>query len=83
MKIYLTLKDPDALLEAIDEAFADFTMDGLTEEELEHLKEKRKEDIYDKATEWFEYGEYFVLCYDSEKNTCEVLKPTDPYFSNK
>lgn len=82
MKIYLTLKDPDVLRESIDDALTALRVDGLTEEELEHLKEKRKEDIYDKATEWFEYGEYFVLCYDSEKNTCEVLKPTDPYFNN-
>lgn len=76
MKIKIYLKDPDTLYDAISDAVDEVEYD-LPEDELELLKEKRKEKYRELATEWFEYGEYVMLEMDTDKKTMKVLKVSD------
>jgi hypothetical protein len=78
MKIRVSLKDPDALMEAIDESLEDLKVEGLTEDELEDLREKRKTSIYEECCDrWFKWGEYLVVEIDTEKMTCFVINAED------
>lgn len=72
MKIEITLKDPDVLYDAIDDALEEFNIEGTNEEELESVKKVRKEKIMELCGKWFEYGEYLTVEVDTEKETCVV-----------
>ena len=73
MKIQITIKKPDVVIDAIDEALEDMTMEGLSDEELVEIKEKRKEEYLELADKFFEYGEYLTVELDTEKETCVVV----------
>lgn len=49
-------------------------MDGLSEEELEELRESRAEEYRNLCDKWFEYGEYLTVVVDTETKTC-VVRP--------
>jgi hypothetical protein len=77
MKFKVTLKDPDCLLDAIDEA-VDENMNQtikntLTPHEYKMVKESRVEEINKICKQWFEYGEYLEVEIDTEAKTCTVL----------
>lgn len=73
MKIRITYKDPDALQDCIKDALADLTIEGVNDEEMELIREKRQEEIAKMCGKWFEWGEYLNVEVDTEKETIKVL----------
>lgn len=73
MKITITLKDPDCVYDAINESLEDLKIDGLNDEEIEVVKQKRLEEYTEIANEWFEYGEYLTVEIDTKEKTCVVI----------
>ena len=73
MKIEIYIKDPDALCEALDDAFKHENF-GLDEDEAELIRDKRKEKIRSFITDkWVEYGEYYKIVIDTEEGTALLL----------
>lgn len=60
MLFRLTMKTPDALQHAIEDA---------TDDSDARIK------MEDLASEWMEYGEYITVEFDTDKKTCVVVKP--------
>ena len=73
MKIKIHLKDSDVLHEGIAEAYQDLKIEGVSEEEMEGIKEKRCEEATELANDWFEYGEYLTVEMDTETKTIRVV----------
>lgn len=74
MKVKITFKDPDALLDCIQESVDEIFIDDILEEELENIRELRKKKISEICGKWFEYGEYLKVEVDTEEQTCKVLE---------
>lgn len=74
MKFKVTMKDPDTLSDAINEAVeAQIKEIGITDkDEIEALTEKRVEKVRDLCGLWFEYGEYVTIEIDTEAKTATV-----------
>lgn len=75
MKIRVTLKDPDTMHDAVDEAFEKLAKpEGVDAEEWADIREARaakaKEDI---SNRWMEYGEYLEVEFDLDAKTATVL----------
>jgi hypothetical protein len=75
MKFTVTLKDTDGLHCSLEHEELGPVPGGLARDELETLLEMRREKARAFATKWLEYGEYVVLEFDTEANTCAVVKP--------
>lgn len=75
MKFQVTMKDPDSLHDAIDEAVKQdlSTVVGLDDEDKESIAEIRADRVREIAERWFEYGEYLTVEIDTEAKTCTVL----------
>jgi hypothetical protein len=73
MKFRVAFKDPDALIDAIDEATAKGEFPGLEEEEAQAVQEIRKENVRELCLRWFEFGEYLTVEIDTEAKTCIVV----------
>lgn len=74
MKIQVTVKDPDALHDQVDEAVRKSLADlGLDDDEMEPLVEKRTEKVMEKLGRWIEYGEYYHIEFDTDAMTATVL----------
>ena len=75
MKIKITMKDPDTLVDAVRDAVRDELASNQTiaEDEREQLEEMRREKLREKLGKWFEYGEYLRVEYDSETDSLIVL----------
>ena len=52
MKFRVTMKAPDALIDAIEEAINETDIDGLTEEELEDIKQDRGDKVMKLCHKW-------------------------------
>lgn len=76
MKFKVTMKDPDTLYDAVNDAVkAQIEEIGITDEdEIEALLEKRAEKVREICAEWFEYGEYLTIEIDTEAKTATVCK---------
>jgi len=74
MKLQISFKDPDALIECINDALEDLKIEGVNDEELETIKEKRAEEYQEICSKWFEYGEYLRVEVDTDNKTCVVLE---------
>lgn len=76
MKIRLTMKDPDTLGDAIEEAVkADVEAMGLTDsEEVDAIKELRAEKAATVCSKWFRYSELLTVEIDTEDRTCTVIE---------
>ncbi len=73
MKFTVSMKDPDTLHDAIDEAVkSDLATTGLDADEQELLAESRREKISELCGKWFRYGEYLDVEIDTEAGTCIV-----------
>lgn len=75
MIVRVTLKDPDTLYDAINDAVDECPIEqvhNVTAEEAESIREIRKERIRELSQKWFEYGEYVTLIIDTDKETCTV-----------
>lgn len=74
MKFVVTIKDPDVIDDAIEDAVKESLADlGLDDDEMEPLIEKRKEKVRDKIARWVEYGEYYRIEFDTDAMTATVL----------
>ena len=74
MKFLVNFKDPDTLQNAIAEAVDELTIEGITDdEEIESVKEVRKDKITKLCTRWFKWGEYLCVEIDTEAETCTVM----------
>lgn len=74
MKIKVTMKDPDAMHDAVREAVErDVKAMDLPEDEKETLIEARTEKEQAKMAKWFKYGEYLSVELDTETMTATVL----------
>jgi ferredoxin-NADP reductase len=76
MKIKITMKDPDVLQDAIEEAVKEEvkSMENLSDDEKELVVESRKEKASSVCGKWFRYGEYLTVEVDTENKTCVVLE---------
>ena len=76
MRFTVQMKDPDTLHDAIEEAVdADVQLiEGLEENELDAVKELRKQIITRLCAQWFEYGEYLTVEIDTDAQTCTVKR---------
>lgn len=74
MRFTVSMKDPDTLQDAIEEAVtASIAPLGLSEPEREAVEEVRREKVGDLCGRWFECGEYLRVEVDTEAGTCVVL----------
>lgn len=74
MKIKVTMKDPDTMHDAVQEAVErDVKAMGLSEDEAEQLIEIRCEKVRGKMYKWFQYGEYLTVEVDTDSMTATVL----------
>ncbi len=76
MKFTVTMKDPDALYEGAQEAAEAYakSIEGLSAEEREAIREIRFEKLRDFADEFMRYGEYIDVEFDLEAKTATVIK---------
>lgn len=75
MKIRVTLKDPDTMADAVEDAIkrlgkpADVDVD-----EWESIREARAEKIQKHiSSNWMEYGEYLTVEFDTEAVTATIV----------
>lgn len=75
MKIRVTMKDPDGVSDAIEQA-AQESIAGmkLDDDEREQLEETRREKIKEQLRKWFEYSEYLEVEIDLETGTATVVE---------
>ena len=77
MKVKVFIKDTDVLQDAVEEAVnEELKNSGLAEDEQEAVRELRVEKALDVAGEWWEYGEYITVEFDTEARTARVV-PVD------
>jgi len=75
MKFTVTMKDPDTLHDAIEDACNSSVGDmDIPDDEKKPIAELRIEKVSDLCGKWFEYGEYLTVEIDTEKQTCEVVE---------
>lgn len=75
MKFKVSMKDPDTLSDAIEEALAR-AIEGLAvtdEEERQAVAVVRREKVSALCAKWFEYGEYLTVEIDTDAGTCTVV----------
>ena len=85
MKVRISLKTPDAVSYAVEEAYPleayneeldEFiTLDPDSEEACEVMD--AREDFKELSEKWFSYGECVTLEIDTESQTCKVLPAND------
>lgn len=75
MKFRVTMKDPDTLHDAINDAVrAEVAKLELTDaDEVEAVAENRREKVGKLCDKWFEYGEYLTVEVDTDAQTCVVV----------
>lgn len=75
MKFRVTMKDPDTLGDAINEACKEEVsrIPGLDDEERDVVIEERRGKVAALCGQWFEYGEYLCVEVDTEAGTCVVV----------
>lgn len=75
MKIKVTMKDPDTLGDAVDDAVRTeiARIDGLDAADREALFEGRREKVGELAAKWFKWGEYLSVEIDTDAGTATVL----------
>jgi len=73
-KILVTLKDPDAVCDALEEHInRELADNDLPLDEQDALREVRKDRYKNIVDEWFEYGEYVTLEFDTDTKSARVL----------
>lgn len=75
MKIRVTLKDPDAMPDAVTDAYARLSAPhGITDDEWQELRARRASEARASiAHAWMEYSEYLVVEFDTEAGTAVVI----------
>lgn len=74
MKVRVTMKDPDTLQDAIEDAVKTEVRElGLTQAEAAAVVELRAEAVQEVASVWFEYGECLTVEIDTDAKTCVAV----------
>jgi hypothetical protein len=78
MKVQITFKDPDVVLEGIEDAVrkslgADRSAWSLLE--YKAIFDARLREVHEKVGKWLRYGEYVDVEVDTDADTCVVIKP--------
>lgn len=75
MKFKVTMKDPDGVYEAFEDAATEWAaqVQGISDEERKSIVEVRRAKIADVCGKWFEYGEYLTVEVDLDAKTCVVV----------
>lgn len=75
MKIRVSMKDPDTMQDAVEEAFKHAEKpEGITDEEWEPIREARALEAQQEiSSRWMPYGEYLYVEFDTEAGTATVL----------
>jgi hypothetical protein len=78
MKFKVTMKDPDALCDAIDDCpeIKASIPDGLDDDEREEVFSRRKTKAREFAGRWMDYGEYITVEFDTDAGTATIV-PTE------
>jgi hypothetical protein len=75
MKISITLKDPDAVYEAIqDHVRGSLKATGLTEREIDKVTDGRESELGRSLSKWVKHGEYVTVEFDTEANTATIIE---------
>lgn len=75
MKIRVTMKDPDAPLDAISEAVKNsLSGSGLSKSELEKVEQIRANQVGDALHKWIRHGEYLTVEFDTDAGTATVIE---------
>ncbi len=79
MKFRVTMKDPDTLHDAIQEAVEEWakTLPDIDDDEREAIEEKRREKVDEICGTWFGYGEYLTVEIDTDAKTCVVIPDSE------
>lgn len=79
MKIRVMLKDPDTMLDAVDEAFRKAPKpDGLADDEWRVIVEGRIDSTRAHiAHKWMPYSEYLMVEFDIDAGTATVIPARD------
>lgn len=74
MKFKIAMKDPDGVQDCLDDAANEYanSIEGLSPDEREAVREKRRELIGGIASTWFKYGEYLTVEIDTDSKTITV-----------
>ena len=74
MKFTVSMKDPDTLGDAIDEAVQQdvASVEGLSDDEREAVEEERGMKVRELCSKWFKYSEYLTVEIDTDAGTCIV-----------
>lgn len=74
MKYRIVLKDPDGVENAIQDAVLDSLRElgAMPEDEIDAVRELRREKIERDFAKWVRYGEYVTLVIDTDAGTCTV-----------
>jgi hypothetical protein len=75
MRFSVTLKDPDAVYEAIQSVSkCEVESSGVSDpEEVAALLELKRQKTSKLLAKWFQYGEYLTVVIDTEAGTCTVV----------
>lgn len=74
MKFRVTMKDPDTLIDAVNDAVAESIKGlGLDDGERAAVAEKRAEKTLNLCGKWFGYSEYLTVEIDTDAMTCVVI----------
>ena len=76
MKFVISFKTPDAVDYAIKDALTYNQEDeeGLDQDEIDELRDKRESEFRKVADKFVSYGEYISVEFDTETQTATVLK---------
>lgn len=76
MKVRVTLKDPDTMPDAVDDAAKRLKKpDGITSSEWATLREQRAEEAKSIISEhWMDYAEYLEVEFDTDALTAKVIE---------
>lgn len=79
MKIRVTLKDPDTMPDAVQDAVKRLPKpDGLTDREWAIVREERGSEANEHiSSKWMDYGEYLTVEFDTEAGTATVIESKD------
>lgn len=74
MKFKVTMKDPNTLSDAIEDAVKDDldAIEGLSADDREALFETRRKAAGEVAAKWFRYSEYVTVEIDTDAQTATV-----------
>jgi hypothetical protein len=75
VKFQVTIKDPDVFADAAREAVEEQVnaIDGLLDDDIPDIVDRRTEKVMEALGKWVEYSEYIVVEFDTDAMTATVI----------